>query len=193
MWDSIQAFDQQIVLWANGLHNPVMDEIMWVISSKIAWIPLYIFLFWVSYKTYGFPKVIYFTVFILLTIGLTDFICSGILKPYFERFRPSHEPALEGMLHFYQYGNGDYYKGGMYGFVSSHAGNFFALGSFCGFGNQKTYPRLPLVLLGIAVVVSFSRMYLAAHYLTDIIAGGLIGVTVGVFMLRLFNRIILKK
>src|SRR3546814_14397693 len=53
---------------------------------------------------------------------MSDQLASGIFKPLFERLRPSHNPALEGELHIV-----NNYRGGKFGFISSHAANVFAL------------------------------------------------------------------
>ncbi len=193
MLEAINAFDQMLVLGINGWNSPFMDEFMWIVSSKTAWIPLYLLLLGMAYKCFGLPKALLFTAVILMTIGTTDFICSGIFKPYFERMRPSHEPNLEGLLHYYQYADGGFYKGGRFGFISSHAGNFFALAVLCGLGFKKYYPKMIYVLLGIALLVSFSRMYLTAHYLTDLVVGGAVGGLVAYAFLTGFQKWVLKE
>ncbi len=45
------------------------------------------------------------------------------------------------------------------------------------------YPKLKWFWLGIAVIVVFSRLYLGSHYLSDVIAGALIGYIAGLLVL----------
>ncbi len=188
MIDFINGVDQQIVLWVNGWNTPFFDQIMWLLSDKIIWIPFYIFLLFILFRAFGWKKGMISLLFLLLAIGLTDFVCSGLFKTFFERFRPSHEAALDGLLHFHQFEDGSFYKGGKYGFVSSHAGNFLCLATFLSLTFRSLSQSWPWVLFSIAVLVSFSRIYLAVHYLTDVLVGGLIGVLVG----YLFYRFSLK-
>ena len=66
---------------------------------------------------------------IILMLGLTVLLCdqisSGICKPLFERFRPTHDPVFSQYVTTV---NG--YLGGMYGFISSHAANTFGIAVF---------------------------------------------------------------
>ncbi len=36
--------DKRILLFLNGMHSPLMDEIMWFFSRVPVWIPLYVLL-----------------------------------------------------------------------------------------------------------------------------------------------------
>ena len=193
MIEFVNGLDQQIVLWFNNLHNPTLDTIMWSISSTRFWIPLFVALLILMYKKHGLKKGFLFLLFLAMAVGMADYICSGIMKPYFERPRPSHEPALEGLLHFYTFEDGSVYRGGQYGFASSHAGNFFAIAMFCSLGLRSLTRQLPILLFTIAVIVSISRMYLAVHYPTDLIVGGTIGMCVSLLVYKAFHKWILKE
>lgn len=193
MMELIDGLDQQVVLWFNSLNNPTLDTIMWAISSTSLWIPLFIALIIAVFYRYGLKKGVFFVLFLVMAIGATDFICSGLMKPHFERLRPSHEPDLEGLLHFYTYADGGMYKGGKYGFASSHAGNFFAIAMFCSLGLGRLIKQLPILLFVIAALVSISRMYLAVHYPTDLIVGATIGISVSYLMYKGFVKWIDKE
>jgi undecaprenyl-diphosphatase len=91
---------------------------------------------------------------------------------------------LTDQLHFYLKPNNEFYKGGLYGFVSSHAANFFALSTFVGLALRKYYPKLIWVLFLLATIVSFSRLYQGVHYLTDLFVGGLLGALIGYLIYR---------
>jgi undecaprenyl-diphosphatase len=91
------------------------------------------------------------------------------MKPFFARLRPSREPSLEGLVHLV---NG--YTGGKYGFASSHAANTFATAFFFWLLFKDRY-RWVWVLFVWAVVMTYTRIYLGAHYPGDILVGMLIG------------------
>lgn len=63
---------------------------------------------------------------------------------------------------------------GNYSFPSAHAALAFCLFAF--FKNDK---NLKHWALAIAVVIAFSRIYISAHYLSDVVAGALIGYIIG--------------
>ena len=70
-----------------------------------------------------------------------------------------------------------------FGFFSSHSANTFgfAIASLIGFRNDSkhTYAAYGWCVMLWAVLVSFSRIMLAAHYVGDIVAGAIFGLAVG--------------
>ncbi len=109
---------------------------------------------------------------VALVIFLADRVSSGVFKPLFHRFRPSHEPTLEGLVHLV---NG--YAGGRYGFISSHAANTFGVATFLGLLMRSS--RMTTVLFCWACLSSYSRIYLGVHYPFDILAGATWGCIAG--------------
>ena len=178
MLDFLESIDHAIVLAINSLHTPLLDEIMWLISGKIIWIPMYLFLIYLAYQHFGKKNTIYFVVLVITAIALSDLVSSQVIKKSVARYRPSHHVELASQLHFYKQKNGEYYQGGEYGFVSSHAANFFAIALFVGLIFREKAPQLIYTLFSIAILVGFSRIYLGVHYLSDIIGGAIVGTTI---------------
>ena len=182
MIDHLIEIDEQLFLILNRMHDSWMDPVMWLFSKTEASIPLYVFLLFHIYKAYREK-----TWGILLSVGLlillTDQFTSSLMKPFFERLRPSHEPALEGMVHIV---NG--YSGGTYGFASSHAANTFGIAMFLSCLFKKEKPWINWLFLW-AAFVSYTRIYLGVHYPGDILVGALIGVMFGWLVFKLYDRI----
>ena len=136
---------------------------MWWLSSTWLWIPFYVFLVCVLFyklKREALPLVI----LVVLLILCSDQLASGIIKPLFHRLRPSHNPEIESMLHFV-----NNYRGGQFGFISSHAMNVFSLIFYLLFVIKNRIPWLHFVLFAWAIPVAYSRIYLGVHYPSDVI------------------------
>jgi undecaprenyl-diphosphatase len=91
--------------------------------------------------------------------------------------------------------HGNEYRGGTYGFVSSHASNCFAVFAFVSMFFARRW--LTIGILIWAILVAYSRIYLGVHYPGDILGGAVIGIFIGtlIFILddfvhkRYFNSI----
>lgn len=170
MIESIKYAEYEWFLWLNSFHSPVWDTIMFWVTYRFTWIPLYLYIIYFLFKNIRIDFV-RSLLFVLISVGLADRITSGLMKPYFQRLRPCHDPVIQHLVHVV--GN----CGGQYGFVSSHASNSFALVAalIILFKDYKIDSKIPLFLFFWAIVVSYSRVYVGVHFPTDIIIGGLIG------------------
>jgi undecaprenyl-diphosphatase len=164
--------DKKLLLFLNGLHNPFLDPVMFYTTKTFFWLPLYLFLIVLIFKNYKKE-----TWFILLgaaiTIILADQITYSFMKPFFARLRPSQEPSLQGLVHLV---NG--YKGGLYGFASSHAANTFGTAIFVWLALSPFYKRVGWIFIW-ATFMTYTRIYLGVHYPGDIIVGAIIGLIIG--------------
>ena len=177
--------DTEVLLAINGWHAPWADTLMWIISAKTTWIPLYLLLVGLLVWRYRKPAMtsvkwlqkvpvcVVMIVMIALAVGAADFIASGILKDLVARPRPTRVPELEGVLHLV---NG--YRSGQYGFVSSHAANTMACGLLFSLIWRNKIATVGLMLW--VAVNCYSRMYLGVHYPLDILGGLMVGALMAV-------------
>ncbi|MGN1239605.1 MAG: phosphatase PAP2 family protein, partial [Paludibacteraceae bacterium] len=120
-----------------------------------------------------------------VAVGLSDFVSSGLIKPWVCRLRPTHEPALAGMVHLV---NG--YTGGLYGFVSSHAANTMACALLFSLLYRNRYATVGLMLW--VALNCYSRMYLGVHYPGDIIGGLLVGAVLATLTYAALRRLLAR-
>lgn len=190
MFEYLESIDRAIVLAINGTHNIVFDQFFWYVSDKIIWIPLYIYILHLVWKAQQWRNMLIFLGLAVLMIAITDLTSVYFFKETIRRYRPSHNLLLEHRLHYYQkWWNGEIYMGGDYGFVSSHAVNFFAITVFAGNVLKPNYPKMIWILLGISVLVCYSRIYLGVHYFTDVFCGGVWGAIWGYIFYRIFKKV----
>ena len=180
MLEQLLHIDTEILLAINGWHAPWADTLMWIVSAKATWIPLYLLLIGLLVWRYRkpaktgvkwlqrVPACVVMIVVIAMAVGAADFIASGILKDLVARPRPTRVPELEGVLHLV---NG--YRSGRYGFVSSHAANTMACALLFSLIWRKKITT-SLLMLWVAANC-YSRMYLGVHYPLDILGGLMVG------------------
>jgi len=53
---------------------------------------------------------------------------------------------------------------------------------------SKLYPKLKYFWIGFAVLVALSRVYFGVHYLSDVISGGLIGLLIGLAIVKIEDK-----
>ena len=173
MIEIITKWDEAAFLWLNSFHSEALDPIVLQLTQTITWIPLYLLVLYQIYRTD--PKnTAWILGGVMLTILLADQVSSGLMKPYFERLRPCHDPRWEGMLHLYGR------CGGLYGFVSSHAANTFGLATFLTLKLGKKQKAIAWLFL-YALIVSYTRIYLGVHYPLDLFFGAVVGVLAAYF------------
>lgn len=180
---TIIDFDKYLLLAMNGSDSIFWDGCMKVYTTIAVWIPLIMILLYILMKNNSLKDFLLLLLFISLVVTFTDVISSWICKPFFERWRPTNDPELMYLVDVV-----DGIRGKDYGFTSSHAANSFGIATFLLLLVKNR--TLTVSLLLWAAMNAFTRIYLGVHYPGDILAGTLIGVTVGFSIYRLYSYIL---
>jgi undecaprenyl-diphosphatase len=171
MLERLDALDKNLLLDLNNHYSPFLDRVMWFISGKIEWLPLYLLMIGVIIYKYRWNSIA-ILIAVILAVALADQIAVKAFKDVFHRLRPSQNPEIQNLVHLVKG-----YRGGMYGFVSNHAANTFAFAVFLSLLFKNKYFTICILLW--AAVVSYSRIYLGVHYPGDVICGAILGSLIG--------------
>lgn len=191
MIESLKYLDRDLTLWINQQNAPFWDDVMWFISSSTPFLLLIFLAVFYANRKLGLRGMWIFVIFLIVTFALADLVSVRAFKEVFLRYRPSHNPNLAGIISLYTQPNGELYRGGLYGFVSSHAANFGALVTFI---ILYFKPKMKFVLIMIIahLLVIYSRVYLGVHYVGDVVGGSLVGIVCGLTIWKIRSLILSK-
>lgn len=191
------TWDWRLFEWLNFDGPQWLDSVMHAISGVAMWVPLYLLIIYMVWRRYSWRGVLAFAVAIGVAIGVAD-VVSGIFKhqgifadllPSFPaRPRPMH--TAEG-LEFFTNG---YFTGNKFGTVSGHSATIVSIALLTSFIIKRRW--FTWLMIAVAVMVCYSRIYLACHFPQDILLGALVGVLsglCGVWLFRLVRGVIEKK
>lgn len=181
---NLQQLDAHLTLWVNAMGTPWLDPIVMALTHATTWIPLYILLIFVLFRTQGLRKTLAIVLGVILCILIADQTASGLCKPLFQRLRPTHEPSLEGAIRIV-----NNYRSSQYGFFSSHAANTCAMATYLSLILRRHW--ITALLVTYAAISCWTRLYLGVHYVGDITVGILYGSLVGwcLYKLNLHTRL----
>ena len=169
----------------NAFHNNFLDQFFKYITflgdGRFVFLIALIYLF--ANKKYGISILISLIINTILIQVLKRVVFSNRFRPSFY-FKNLIEDGSWNMIDGVEL----YEK---FSFPSGHTASIFCLCmSICIFMKKKYFPLL-LVLL--AYIVGFSRIYLSQHFLIDVLAGALIGSLIPILTFKYVEPLLFKK
>lgn len=157
--------DEQIFFAINGAHSAFLDQLMWLLTGKVVWAPLYISLLYVVWRNYSWRGVL--GVLLMVGVGMffTDFLNSQVIRPWIGRLRPSNpDNPIAPLVHMVngRHGNGC-------GFPSAHSANMWMLTFVIAHWLRNKWLAFSMAVL--TLLICYSRIYLGFHYPGDILGG----------------------
>lgn len=178
--DSLLPLERDLFFALNGSDSQFLDNAMWTLSGRFIWIPLFLFILFIFFYKTSRKGAFIVALFFILVFVLSDQISSSLFKPLFERFRPTYHPDF-----MYLVDTVNNYRGGRFGFISGHATNAFGLSVFLSLIFKYRIITLSTLLWG--TLNSYTRIYLGVHFISDIIAGALVGTILAMILYGLYT------
>lgn len=183
---SIQSTDISIMNTIGGNHSLFADSFMSVLTTPYTWIPFYLALFIMVIKNNETTRHIIFILFMVFMSLLFSGIFDDVLvKPYFARLRPFADSAAAAQISLVP-GVDD----SGFSFFSAHSANTMAVAVFMSLMVRSRL--LTLITMLWSLINGYSRIYLCAHYPSDVLVGLVWGALVGLIIYLIYRKIARK-
>ena len=167
-----------------------LDSAMIAVSGIKMWIPLYILIIYIVWRRYGWRGIVALLVAMGVAIGISDIVAgifkhqgvfANLLPDFPARLRPMHCEGLD-------FAANGYYTGYVNGTVSAHTATIVAIAMISIYGVRRMWFTLAMSV--IALLICYSRIYLACHFPQDILLGMCVGAVAGLCGILLFKSVI---
>ena len=177
MLEKIKAADDRLIEKVAVLHRPYLNSLMRFLTflgdqGKI-WIVVWAFVIFTT-------RSLYVALSVLISVLFAFVNSEVIIKRIVGIVRPCHKIDEENLVlkRIPKY----------FSFPSSHSATSFAMLTLIMLHCELW---LTIIVLILAIGISFSRFYLQAHYLTDVVCGILIGITFSFAMYKIIEAVFL--
>ena len=181
--DKLIELDRVLFTNINGKwHIPILDEFLPFMREPMVWVPLYFFLIVFTVANFK-QRGIYWVLCFAITMILSDYISSTLIKQLVMRQRPCTDPSLISNIRLLVNA-----CPGNPGFPSSHAVNHFAASIFILTTFKRTVSKWSALLLVWAFMISYAQVYVGVHFPFDVTCGAIMGCLFGYWPAKLFNK-----
>jgi len=164
--DQTQAIDKTLMLLVKHLHSPLLDWIMRGASIIGGTVVVTLICLILGAIFWGRQQRVYFTALAITAMGGTGL--NLLIKQLFNRQRPQLWQITTG-------------EPNTSSFPSGHAMLSLVIYGFIGYLLARHFRRwrwwIVSLIIGLIVLIGFSRVYLGVHWFTDIVAGQAAGLT----------------
>lgn len=185
-FEHIKDIDLSILLSLQGGEQMFIDQLVITLTNGFTWIPLYISILYLIIKNNEkWSQILLLLAVVAVAMLASNLLNGGFIKPFIARLRPTSDPHLINII--YPINN---YQPAGYSFFSAHACNSFTIAVLISLIVRSRL--LTSFLLAWATLNAWTRLYLAAHYPSDVVVGMIAGTTIASLCYLLYMRLYLK-
>ena len=167
MLDTIIQKDKELLIFLNNLGSEQWDSFWLVITNQFSWAPLFLFIFYLIIKSFGWKQGGFMIFSMILLVAFSDQF-TNLIKNSVERLRPNNDTEIKHLLR-------TFIKPQSYSFMSGHATTSTFFSVFVILLLKDKYKYIYAILL-FPLFFAYSRLYLGVHFPIDIFVGILIGI-----------------
>jgi undecaprenyl-diphosphatase len=176
--NSIISYDKQLLLFLHSKGSLDWDSFWILITNPVFWIPFFLVLFYLGFKSYGIKQTLLTTIITIIG-GLSSLLVVHFIKNYFQRIRPLNDISINNSMRLIVEQND-------FSFVSGHSTLSFTISFILYWILKKDY-KYSFLLFIFPVFFSYSRIYLGVHFPADIIVGMLLGYIIAIVFFKLIK------
>lgn len=180
MFDSIIQKDKELLIFLNNLGTEQWDSFWLVITNQLSWTPLFLLVFYLIIKSFGWKKGGFVILSLILLVAFSDQFVN-LIKDSIARLRPNNDPDIQHLLRHLK-------NPQSFSFISGHATTSTFFSVFVIFLLREKYKYIYFILL-FPLIFAYSRLYLGVHFPLDITFGILTGVLLANGYYFLFKKI----
>lgn len=181
--ENIIQKDKELLIFFNAFGNESSDFFWLIITNQFSWIPLFLVLFYLIFRSYGWKQLLALLIISSILVTFSDQFVNFI-KNFFERLRPNNDPSINEIIRIVKNSRG-------YSFVSGHATTSTAVSVFI-YLTLKRYYKHILFIFFWPLLFGYSRIYVGVHFPIDVLSGYLLGVLIGIIFYKLSLQILKK-
>ena len=166
MLESLIQIDKNILVYLNNLGSEQWDPLWLGITKQFYWTPLFVFILYLIFKTYGWKKGGFLLLSLVVLVAFSDQFVN-LIKDSVGRLRPNNDLEISHLLR-------TLINPQSKSFISGHAttSTFFAV--YISLIFKSRYKKIFLIVL-FPLLFGYSRIYLGVHFPLDILCGYIVG------------------
>ncbi|PQJ78205.1 phosphatase PAP2 family protein [Polaribacter porphyrae] len=184
MFESLIQKDKELLIFLNNLGSEQWDSFWLVITNQFYWTPLFLFVFYLVIKAFGWKRGGFMILSLILLVAFSDQFVN-LIKDTIGRLRPNNDPDVMERLRL---SLREFTNPQSKSFISGHAttSTFFAV--YVVLLLRNTFKNTYFLLL-FPLLFAYSRLYLGVHFPLDIFVGVLTGITLANLYYALVQKV----